>query len=156
MCLLVDGLLLDVGFGATTPTGPIPLGGAATYGRATWKTERVVSPEGEDAWLLSMSDMPLYTFTELEHHPVDFLAPNHFTSTHPSSMFTNAPIVQRWREDSVQISLVGLDLLARDPFTQTRLAPGDFGDTLLQVFGLALATDEVAQLLGLMGVRDTA
>jgi N-hydroxyarylamine O-acetyltransferase len=129
MCLLVDGQLLDVGFGAATPIGPVPLGGSATYGGATWKTERVTSPEGESAWLLSMADMPLYTFTELDRHPVDFLAPNHFTSTHPSSRFTNTLVVQRWRADAVQVGLVGLDLLVRDPYSQSRVAPGDLQST---------------------------
>jgi hypothetical protein len=71
-------------------------------------------------------------------------------------MFMKALIVQRWRGDSTQIGLVGLDLLERDPYTQTRLAPDDLGNTLLQVFGLALASDEVAHLLALMGVRDAS
>lgn len=156
MCLLVDGRLLDVGFGAATPIGPIPLGGGATYGGLTWRTERVTSPEGKDAWLLSMADMPLYTFTERDCHPVDFLAPAHFTSTHPGSVYRKTLIVQRWREDLVQVGLVGLDLLRRDPHTQVRVAPADLCQTLLDVFGLALTSEQIEHLLARAGPGGSA
>ena len=146
MALLVEGRLVDVGFGAPTPIGPVPLGGEATYGTHTWSTERVRSSEGEDAWLLSLSGMVLYSFTELDHHPVDFLAPNYLTSTHPDSMFTQTLIVQRWTGELVQVGLVGLKLLIRDPYTETALEPEALGGTLVDVFDLAVDDDEVAAL----------
>ena len=96
MVLLVDGQVLDVGFGGATPIGPVPLDGEATYGAWTWRTERTVTPEGEDAWLVRLFDTPLYTFTEVPRHPVDYLAPNHYSSTHPLSLFTQHVIAQRW------------------------------------------------------------
>ncbi|MEY2450887.1 MAG: N-hydroxyarylamine O-acetyltransferase [Acidimicrobiaceae bacterium] len=146
MALLVDGQLVDVGYGASTPIGPIPLGGEATYGTYTWRTERVRTPEGEDAWLLSMADRALYSFTELDHHPVDFLAPNYFTSTHPNSMHTQTLIVQRWTNELVQVGLVDLELLVRDPYTTKPVDPDALGDTLVDIFDLAIGDEDVASL----------
>ncbi|MEY2430726.1 MAG: N-hydroxyarylamine O-acetyltransferase [Acidimicrobiaceae bacterium] len=146
MSLLVDGQLVDVGFGASTPIGPIPLDGEATYGTHTGRTERVRTPEGEDAWLLSMSDRALYSFTELNHHPVDFLAPNHSTSTHPNSMHKQTLIVQRWTTELVQVGLVDLELLTRDPYTTTPLDPDALEHTLVDIFDLAIGTEDAAAL----------
>ncbi|MGH2686128.1 MAG: arylamine N-acetyltransferase family protein [Actinomycetota bacterium] len=150
MALLVDGRLVDVGFGAANPLGPVPLGGEATYGPYTWRTERTVSPEGEDAWMVRLFDMPLYTFTEAPQHPVDYVAPNHFSSTHPLSIFTQATILQRWERGDVQVGLVGLDLTVRRPdggVEVTRVEPGDLGSVLRDRFLLDLDDDEVAQLV---------
>ena len=146
MSLVVDGQLVDVGFGASTPIGPIPLGGEATYGTYTWTTERRRTPEGENAWLLSMADRALYSFTELNRHPVDFLAPNYSTSTHPNSMHTQTLIVQRWTEELMQVGLVNLELLIRDPYTTTTLDPDALGDTLVDTFDLAIGEDDLASL----------
>jgi N-hydroxyarylamine O-acetyltransferase len=146
MSLLVDGWLVDVGFGVSTPIGPIPLGGEVTFGPHTWRTERVQTPEGEDAWLLSMSERALYSFTELDHHPVDFLAPNYSTSTHPNSMHTQTLIVQRWTKDLVQVGLVDLELLIRDPYTTKALDPDAVGDTLVEIFDLAVGSEDIASL----------
>jgi arylamine N-acetyltransferase len=90
----------------------------------------------------------------LDRHPGDFLAPNHFTSTHPSSRFTNTLIVQRWREDAVQVGPVGLDLLVRDPYSQSRVAPGDLQSTPVDLFGLAFSSDEVQRVLLRLGERN--
>jgi N-hydroxyarylamine O-acetyltransferase len=147
MVLLVDGQVLDVGFGGATPIGPIPLGGAATYGPWTWWTERTVTPEGEDAWLVRLFDLPLYTFTEAPRHPVDYLAPNHYSSTHPRSLFTQTVIAQRW-EDHTQVGLVGLQLTERRAEGETAAAidPDDLGHVLRDRFGLDLTRDEVARV----------
>ena len=149
MALLVDGLLVDVGFGAANPLGPVPLGGEATYGPYTWRTERTVSPEGEQVWMVRLFDMPLYTFTETPHHPIDYLTPNHFSSTHPLSLFTQMTIVQRWDDGDVQVGLVGLGLTERLPDGEvktTSVDPGDLGDLLRGRFGLELDDDEVDRL----------
>jgi arylamine N-acetyltransferase len=150
MSLLVDGHLVDVGYGASTPIGPIPLGGEATYGAYIWRTERVRTPEGEDAWLLSMADRALYSFTELDHHPVDFLAPNYSTSTHPNSMYTQTLIVQRWTNELVQVGLVDLELLIRDPYTTTTVDPDALGKTLADTFDLAVSDEDLASLNALV------
>lgn len=115
MVLLVDDQVVDVGFGSATPTGPIPLGGAATYGPWTWRTERIETAEGESGWAMRFYDLLLYTFTEEPRHPVDFVTPNHFTSTHPLAVFTQLLMAQRWQDDDSQVGLVDLDLTLRRP-----------------------------------------
>lgn len=148
MVLLVDGHVVDVGFGGATPLGPVPLGGEATYGPWTWRTEPTVSPEGEDTWLVSLFDLPLYTFTDRPQHPVDYLAPNHYSSTHPQSLFTQRVIAQRWEGDT-QVGLVGLELTERraDARDDVRAVdPADLGAVLRDRFGLDLADDEEARL----------
>jgi N-hydroxyarylamine O-acetyltransferase len=151
MVLLVDGQLVDVGFGAANPLGPLPLGGEATYGWCTWSTERAVSPEGEDVWLVRLFEMPLYTFTEAPQHPVDYVAPNHFSSTHPMSIFTMALIAARWDEDDVSLALVGRELTERRPGRDevTLIEPADLGSVLRERFLIDVDDDEVDQLLEL-------
>ena len=148
MVLLVGGQVVDVGFGAATPLGPVPLGGEATYGPWTWRTVPTTTPEGERGWRMSLFDLVLYTFTDEPRHAVDYIAPNHYSSTHPRSAFTGAPIVQRWEGD-VQVELVGLDLTERRPdgTDVATVAPADLGGVLRGRFGLALGDDEVARVL---------
>ena len=148
MVLLVRGQVVDVGFGGATPIGPVPLDGEAAYGPWTWRTQRTVTPEGEDGWALLLSDVPLYTFTEAARHPVDYLAPNHHSSTHPRSLFTQNVIVQRWEGDC-QVGLVGLCLTERragGPDVPTPVDPDDLGTVLRTRFDLALTDDEVARV----------
>ncbi len=91
--------------------------------------------------------MPLYTFTDVAQHPVDYVAPNHFSSTHRLSIFTQVPMAQRWTEDDVQLGLVGLHLTERLPdgtVNVTTIGPEDLGGTLNDRFGIALDDDELA------------
>jgi N-hydroxyarylamine O-acetyltransferase len=152
MALLVEDLLVDVGFGAANPLGPVPLGGEATYGPYTWRTERAVSPEGEDVWLVRLFEMPLYTFTDTPQHPVDYIAPNHFSSTHPLSLFTQNTIVQRWDHDDIQVGLVGCDLTERLPdgtVEVTSIDPDELGTVLRGRFALDVDDVDVEQLSAL-------
>lgn len=149
MVLIVDGQVVDVGFGSANPLGPIPLGGEATYGPYTWVTERAVSPEGEDVWLVRLFDLPLYTFVDEPRHPVDYVTPNHYSSTHPSSPFTQNTIVQRWDEKYVQVGLVGLELTERLPdgtIEVTAIDPTDVDPLLRTRFDLDLDEATLAQL----------
>ena len=149
MTLLVDGDVVDVGFGSANPLGPIPLGGEATYGPYTWRTTRTRSPEGEDVWLVSLFDMALYTFTETPQHPVDYVTPNHFSATHPRSIFTQVAMAQRWTDDDVQLGLADLQLTERHPDGRTEVIPvdlADLGPVLHQRFGIGLDDEEVTQL----------
>ncbi|MGH8978445.1 MAG: arylamine N-acetyltransferase family protein [Acidimicrobiia bacterium] len=152
MALLVEDLLVDVGFGAANPLGPVPLDGEATYGPYTWRTERAVSPEGEAVWLVRLFDMPLYTFTDAPQHPVDYVAPNHLSSTHPQSIFTQNTIVQRWDENYTQVGLIGCDLTERLPdgaVEVTTVDPDELGDVLRDRFALDVDDDDVAHLSAL-------
>lgn len=133
----------------TNPLGPVPLGGEATSGGWTWRTGRTTTPEDEDAWQMCLADVVLYPFTDDPRHPTDYIAPNHHSSTHPRSVFTGLPIVQR-SDDLVQTILVGLTLTERYPdgTEQTgAVAPGDDGPLLRDRFGLGLGDDEIARLL---------
>jgi N-hydroxyarylamine O-acetyltransferase len=148
MVLVVDGELIDVGFGGATPIGPLPIGGSATYGVWTWFVEPTRSPEGHDAWSVRLFDLDLFTFTTTAKHAVDYLAPNHWTSTHPSSLFRNATIVQRWAGDT-QVGLVGSTLTIRRPdFTDDSrvIDLADLGPVLHDEFGLELGHDDIEQL----------
>ena len=159
MVLRVDDSIIDVGFGSATPTGPIPLDGAATYGPWTWRTERIRTPEGEDGWGMWFYDMLLYTFTEEPRHPVDFLTPNLFTSTHPLAIFTQLLMVQRWQDDDSQIGLIDLDLLLRRPGLPDdvrRVDLADLGAVLRDTFGIALDDGELAALHERLRARGAA
>jgi N-hydroxyarylamine O-acetyltransferase len=152
MALLVEDQLVDVGFGAANPLGPVPLEGEATYGPYTWRTERAVSPEGEEVWLVRLFDMPLYTFTDAPQHPVDYVAPNHLSATHPHSIFTQNTIVQRWDDDDVQVGLVGCELTERLPdgtTDVTSIGPDELGAVLRGRFALDVDDDDIAQLSAL-------
>jgi N-hydroxyarylamine O-acetyltransferase len=94
----VDGSpwLADVGFGGEMLLHPLPLepGRAfAQFGR-TYRLSM-----DEDRWVLRSlhgdrwSD--LYAFTLEPQYAVDFEVANHFTATHPSSLFLRGPFVQR-------------------------------------------------------------
>jgi N-hydroxyarylamine O-acetyltransferase len=149
MVLRVGDDILDVGFGSATPIGPVPLGGEATYGPWTWRTEPITTPEGEAGWAMWFFDMLLYTFTETPRHAIDYVAPNHFTSTHPLTIFANFLIAQRWDDDDTQIGLVDLDLTVRcagQPDDVTRIDPADLDVVLRDRFGLELDADDVEAL----------
>jgi N-hydroxyarylamine O-acetyltransferase len=92
-------------------------------------------------------DMPLFTFTEQPCHPVDYVAPNHFSATHPLSIFTQNVIVQRWDADDSQIGVVNLQLTVRRPDGSTEvteLEPADIGPLLRDRFSIAMTDDDMA------------
>jgi N-hydroxyarylamine O-acetyltransferase len=152
MVLTVDDHVVDVGFGGAVPLGPVPLGGEATYGPCTWRSSRVRTPEGEDGWQVSLFDMPLFTFTDQPAHPVDYVTPNHFSSTHPMAIFTQFTIVQRWRDDDVQVGLV--DRVLKERRTDgtehdTEIEPADLGEVLREQFDLELPAHDLGALTAL-------
>lgn len=158
MVLLVDDTVIDVGFGGATPLGPIPLEGEATHGPWTWHTERIGTPEGEDAWGMWFYEMLLYTFTDQPRHPVDFVAPNHFTATHPNTIFKHLLMVQRWDHDNTQVGLVDRDLTIRRhglPDETTRIDSTDLGTVLADRFGIVLDPTDLAQLQDQLQARST-
>ena len=100
MMLLIDvdggRVLADVGFGIHGLLLPISLDEAAESRQFAW-TYRVV-PEAGQRVLQARSGAAwadLYAFTLEPQHPVDYEMANHYTSTHPSSRFVQALIVQR-------------------------------------------------------------
>ena len=144
-----ERVVVDVGFGSATPLGPVPLDGAATYGAWTWSTARLTAPEGEEVWAMRVNDVLLYTFSEEPRHPIDYVTPNHFSSTHPMSVFVTAPTVQR-SEDRRQLTLHGTDLTERRPdasMTVTPVDPDDYGALLHDTFHLDLPPDDLGALV---------
>lgn len=94
----VDGrpFLADVGFGAIGLIEPIPLAdGAAAAQRGITYTLR----RDDYWWVLAMRDateaMDLYEFAEEPQTAGDIAVANHYTSTHPESMFRRTLTVQR-------------------------------------------------------------
>jgi len=91
--------LADVGFGATGTLEPLPLrdGAQSTQGGFTYALRRE-----DHLWVLSMSDataatQDLYEFSDEPQTPWDIEVANHFTSTHPESIFRRTLTIQRSR-----------------------------------------------------------
>ena len=96
-----DVWLADVGFGSLGLVEPIPLrdGATAEQGGFTYRLRRAAQ-----AWILSIRDAPgvetdLYGFTEEPQTPMDVEVANHFTSTHPESIFRKTLTIQRTARD---------------------------------------------------------
>ena len=121
--------LADVGFGAMGLLEPIPLrdGATALQGGFTFRPRR----DG-GLWILSARDagaeIDLYEFTDDPQTPWDVEVANHFTSTHPESIFRQTLTIQRTRQD--QRTILRTDLLthyragrmSEEPVTRDRLA----------------------------------
>src|SRR3954470_1049023 len=124
-----DVWLADVGFGAMGLLEPISLrdGATALQGGFTFRLRR----DG-GLWILSARDaaaeMDLYEFTDDPQTPWDVEGANHFTSTHPESIFRETLTIQRTRQD--QRTILRTDVLTRyrarriseAPVTRERLA----------------------------------
>jgi N-hydroxyarylamine O-acetyltransferase len=88
--------LADVGFGGFGLIEPMPLseGTRSDQGGATYALRRENS-----AWVLSMQDRSattdIYEFTEDPQTAGDIDVANHYTSTHPGSMFRKTLTIQR-------------------------------------------------------------
>jgi N-hydroxyarylamine O-acetyltransferase len=113
MVLRVPGAecwLADVGFGALGLLEPIPLrdGASSTQGGLEYSLRR----DGH-LWVLSMRDasgdtMDLYEFSDDPQTAWDVEVANHFTSTHPESVFRRALTIQRSSRDERIILRTGV------------------------------------------------
>ena len=93
--------LADVGFGAVGLVDPIPLRDAATAEQSGFMYRLRRDPH---AWILSIRDAAgaetdLYEFSEEPQTPMDVEVANHFTSTHPESIFRKTLTIQRTLRD---------------------------------------------------------
>ena len=92
--------LADVGFGSIGLIEPMPLrdGATSTQGGFAYALRR----DGH-LWVLSMRDAAsvtdLYEFSEDPQTPWDVEVANHFTSTHPESVFRRTLTIQRTRRE---------------------------------------------------------
>lgn len=91
-----EAWLADVGFGGLGLLEPMPLrdGASSEQGGLAYRLRRE-----EHVWVLSMRDraaeMDLYEFSEDPQTPGDIEVANHFTSTHPLSIFRRSLTIQR-------------------------------------------------------------
>jgi N-hydroxyarylamine O-acetyltransferase len=149
MVLVVDDQIVDVGFGSAVPLGPVPFDDEVTYGPWTWRSTRETSPEDEPVWKVSLFDLPMFTIDDRPAHPVDYITPNHFSSTHPLSIFTQHVIASRWRDDGVSVQLTDVGLKERRPDGtehDTEIDPADLGPVLSEHFGLDLPAQDLGAL----------
>ncbi len=124
LSLEVDGRrwLADVGFGGLGLLEPLPLadGASSHQGGLTYQLR-----QEHGLWVLSMRDAAttadLYEFTEDAQTPWDVEAANHFTSTHPESIFRRTLTIQRHRHD--ERTMLRNDLLVRCRDGQQREEP---------------------------------
>jgi len=86
--------LADVGFGGQCPTRAVPLEPGA-YDTHHGPLRITTEPHGFLVleMLAGAAWEQLYAFTREPHFAIDFEVGNHFTSTHPASFFTLAPVV---------------------------------------------------------------
>jgi N-hydroxyarylamine O-acetyltransferase len=112
--------LADVGFGGIGLLEPIPLrdGALSEQGGMIYRLRRDVH-----AWILSMRDAAdvetdLYEFSEDPQTTGDIEVANHFTSTHPESIFRKTLTIQRSGRD--ERTILRSDTLMR--YRQGRLA----------------------------------
>jgi N-hydroxyarylamine O-acetyltransferase len=97
----------DCGFGAQTPRGVLQLpDGTTRDGDAAWRLQD--DPQFGVRLLKEDPDRPphdLYVFDFIEVHPADIAVGNHWTSTHPSSHFTQKIVAVR-QNDGGRVAIV--------------------------------------------------
>ncbi|HET7032061.1 MAG TPA: arylamine N-acetyltransferase [Casimicrobiaceae bacterium] len=98
----IDGipLLADVGFGIFGLLTPVPLDQPGQSRQFAW-TYRIAREAGLYVLQLRTGDAwaDLYAFTLEPQYPGDYEMANHYTSTHPSSVFVQTVIAQRSTPD---------------------------------------------------------
>ncbi|MBA2544841.1 MAG: arylamine N-acetyltransferase [Deltaproteobacteria bacterium] len=98
------GFVLDPGFGSLAPMVPVPVDGSEAISRPDTRKQmtywidrdagdwilKVRTPDGEvNAWVTPMTT----------DYPIDFVMANHFTSTHPRSLFTRNLMLRAFVDD---------------------------------------------------------
>jgi N-hydroxyarylamine O-acetyltransferase len=112
--------LADVGFGGGGLLHPIPLRSRELVTQAGWNY-RLVDEEGGIHVLQTQDDgawLDLYAFTQEPQIPIDYVVANHFTSTHPQSLFRNTLLVQQTGLES-RIMLLNRELTEQRPEGRT-------------------------------------
>jgi N-hydroxyarylamine O-acetyltransferase len=136
--------LADVGFGGEGLLEPLPLAAGhrlpqydCTYRLTEEAGLWVLQSHKADGWL------DLYAFTREPHYPVDFEVANHFTATHPSSIFVRNITVQLPTPEARHI-LRGRELtVQRGAALDRRQVEGDeeLLGVLAETFGLHFSLD---------------
>lgn len=131
--------LVDVGFGGFVPTAPLRLDveGPQATDLGTFRLVAegrfsVLEAAGTDGAFSAM-----YAFTDEPHAPIDYVAMNHFTSTHASSRFRQHLIVARPTDDE-RHALLDDELIVRTArgTTRTRIPVEHVPALLRERFGI--------------------
>jgi N-hydroxyarylamine O-acetyltransferase len=132
--------MADVGFGAVGLLEPMPLRDGATsmQGGFEYALRREAS-----LWILSMRDaastMDLYEFTEDPQTPWDVEVANHFTSTHPDSVFRRTLTIQRsGREERVVLRSDAITRYRDGQIVEQPLDRAHLHATARELFGITL------------------
>lgn len=130
--------LVDVGFGGTCPTAPIPLAAGA---EATLHHDRYRLCAEGDGLLLQLASgdggwADMYWFTLEPHAAIDYEVANHFTSTHPASRFLAGPIAALTTAEG-RVTVRGNEFVRRRGGEVEREVIED-GERLLEVLASAL------------------
>jgi N-hydroxyarylamine O-acetyltransferase len=135
-----DVWLADVGFGATGLLEPMPLRDGATSNQGGFEYALRREPF---VWVLSMRDntstTDLYEFSDDPQTPQDVAVANHFTATHPDSVFRRTITIQR--TGLAERIVLRQDVIARyrngqtieEPLDRTRLR-----EAARDLFGITL------------------
>ena len=142
--------LTDVGFGGQGPLVPVPLDGTSISQQGAWAF-RVADESGLNVLQWSRGDdwQDLYAFTLEPQHRVDYEQMSHYTSTYPSSPFTQVLTAQRIAPDVRRI-LRDRDYSedrGHDVTTRTLGGRAEIRDVLASAFGLEFSADEASALL---------
>ncbi|WP_437586010.1 arylamine N-acetyltransferase family protein [Sorangium sp. So ce1000] len=132
--------IADVGFGGPGLTQPLRLAEGDGHARA----HDVVGLRREgSSWVLASrageASQDLYVFTLEENFPIDYEVANHYTSTHPDSLFVNNLIVALASpEGRVTLRNRELGVLRGGSFDRVALRDDALIDVLKERFGLEL------------------
>ncbi|MCC0095511.1 arylamine N-acetyltransferase [Streptomyces flavotricini] len=158
LVVTVDGepWLCDAGFGHQGPREPVPL---ARPGAEVVQGEWTYAVREEEEGILALSILregiwrDLYAFSPQRYHPVDYVLLNHYSSTHPRSVFVARVIVQHPGDSvhhPVRRALVGRELnrLHADGRVERRsVEPDELLALLDREFGLRLSGRDAEELV---------
>ncbi len=120
---LADGsYIADAGFGAQTPRAPLRLANGASVrrGNVVWR----LTADRRFGWSLTLEDsagpQPLYLFDLGTVYPADVALSNHWSSSHPDSLFMQGPLAVRHEEGGRRV-LFGGKLVRRQGAGQRSL-----------------------------------
>jgi N-hydroxyarylamine O-acetyltransferase len=138
-----DVWLADVGFGAIGLLEPMPLRDGATSIQGGFEYALRREPF---VWVLSMRDATsttdLYEFADDPQTPQDVEVANHFTATHPDSVFRRTLTIQRASRTGRLV--LRHDVLSRYRNGETReepIDPGRVRELARELFGIALPSE---------------
>jgi N-hydroxyarylamine O-acetyltransferase len=140
--------IADVGFGSDGLLLPVPFAPAAESPQGL-RTCRVV---GEGTWWVMQSGragawIDLYAFTLDANERIDYEVLNHFTATHPRSIFRSLLVAQLLSADRrIKLRNHELTVEAIDGTKTRTLTDADVVEALRDTFGLQLPPDMVLKV----------